>query len=173
MPSLFLPLPPDRALELAAARGTLNIRVAESNLFYQKPRTQRAQAVSESNTPESSIAVCLVVRHLENLDRMLSLFMAQPYGNCHVFAAVKGMTADNFSSLVLPRYEQWIRQGRVTLRHYPGKNQISDLIDTIRGVELSPYDLFVFPREELLCPSGLLERINRLHARLSPHHCSC
>ena len=167
------PLPPDRALELAAARGTLNIRVAESNLFYQKPRTQRAQAVSESNTPESSIAVCLVVRHLENLDRLLSLFMAQPYGNCHVFAAVKGMTADNFSSLVLPRYEHWIRQGRVTLRHYPGKNQVSDLIDTIRGVELSSYDLFVFPREELLCPSGLLERINRLHARLSPHHCSC
>lgn len=66
------PLPPDRALELAAARGMLNIRVAESNLFYQKPRTQRAQAVSEANTPESSIAVCLVVRHLENLDRLLS-----------------------------------------------------------------------------------------------------
>lgn len=62
--------------------------------------------------PESSIAVCLIVRHLENLDRQISHFMIQPYRNCHVFAAVKGMTEDNFSSLVLPRYEHWIRQGR-------------------------------------------------------------
>ena len=41
-----------------------------------------------------------------------SHFMIQPYRNCHVFAAVKGMTEDYFSSLVLPRYEHWIRQGR-------------------------------------------------------------
>lgn len=31
------PLPPDRALELAAARGTLNIRVVEGNLFTRCP----------------------------------------------------------------------------------------------------------------------------------------
>ena len=83
------PLPPDRALELAAARGTLNIRVAESNLFYQKPRTQRAQAVSESDTTESSIAVCLVVRHLENLDRLLSLYLTMPSPS-QVYAYIGG-----------------------------------------------------------------------------------
>lgn len=135
------------------------------------PSMQNASRLDDAE-PKKFIAVCLVVRRLENLDRLLPLFMVQPYGNCHVFVAVKGMTEDNFTSLVLPRYEYWIRQGRVTLRHYPGKNQVSDLIDTVRGVELSPYDLFVFPREELLCSSGFLERINRLHARLSPHHCS-
>lgn len=135
------------------------------------PSMQNAFRLDDAE-PKKFIAVCLVVRRMENLDRLLPLFMVQPYGNCHVFVAVKGMTEDNFTSLVLPRYEHWIRQGRVTLRHYPGKNQVSDLIDTVRGVELSPYDLFVFPREELLCSSGFLERINRLHARLSPHHCS-
>ena len=59
------------------------------------PSMQNASRLDDAE-PKKFIAVCLVVRRLENLDRLLPLFMVQPYGNCHVFVAVKGMTEDNF-----------------------------------------------------------------------------
>lgn len=114
------------------------------------------------------IAVCLSIRRLDNLERMLGSLLAQGYEPCHVFVAVKGVTKDCFREVVLPRYKKWIDLGVVTLRHYPVKNRVSDLLDAVRGMELDDWDLFVFPRESLFCSPDMLERIQRIYTQWSP-----
>lgn len=114
------------------------------------------------------MAVCLSVHRLEHLDRLATCFLAgreEGGGACHVFAAVKGMTQDCYRETALLRYAEWVKQGYMTLGHYPKKNQVSDLADTVRGMELAGYDLFFFPRENLLISPGLVRLINHICTR--------
>lgn len=120
---------------------------------------------------ERSMAVCLSVRRLDCLERLAGGFLAQGYERSHVFAAVKGVTEDCFRDVVQPRYRSWIDEGRLTLRYYPMKNRVSDLLDTVRGMELGDWELFLFPKEDFCCSPGLLERVNRVFDQL-PSNCS-
>lgn len=124
-----------------------------------------------SSSMERSMAVCLSVRRLGCLERLLGGFLAQGYERSHVFAAVKGVTEDCFWDVVQPQYRSWIDEGGLTLRYYPMKNRFSDLLDTVRGMRLGNWELFLFLKEDFCCSPGLLERVNRVFGQL-PSNCS-
>lgn len=69
--------------------------------------------------------------------------MHQSYRNFHLFVAVKGMSSFIFQSILIPQFQEFIDEGRLTLRWFPNKNQLSNLADTIRGLDTTNYELFL------------------------------
>lgn len=127
-------LPTDIALEAANSNGELHIRVARHNLFYQHERTKKR--------PACRIAACLSsYRRLTDLQRQIWCMMDQSYENFHVFAAVKGIPEATYRKTVLPLFEHFIQEGRLTMRLFPNKNQLSNFLDAIRDLDISDYDL--------------------------------
>ncbi len=128
-------LPTDIALEAANSKGELRIRVSRRNLFYQSRRTRPA--------PERTIAACLSsYKRTTDLQRQIWCMMDQSYPHLHVFVAVKGMTESAFRRLIEPQFAHFVSEGRLTMRLFPNGNQLTNFVDTVRGLDLAGYDLF-------------------------------
>lgn len=130
-------LPTDVALEAANSSGELNIRVAQVTIcFTSMKRTKKRSGLA-------AIAACLAsYRRLTDLQRQIWCMMDQSYENFHVFAAVKGIPETTYRKTVLPLFEHFIQEGRLTMRLFPNKNQLSNFLDTVRDLDISNYDLF-------------------------------
>lgn len=163
-------LPIDNALEMAASRGELNIRVAEHNHFYQQPRTHSADKTVSYAWRRRKIAIGLCVRNLMHLDRLAAWFLAEPYAESHLFIAVKGMTEPVFRNLVEARWHSAIQAGRMTLRLFPEKNPVSDVLDAFRGSDAEHHDLFLMLRESDAPAPGFMETLNAFHSSIPENY---
>lgn len=158
-------LPTDIALEAANSCEDLHIRVCSHNLFYQHGRTPRRQ--------DCRIAACLSsYKRLTDLQRQIWCMMDQSYSNLHVFAAVKGITEGTFRKTVLPLFEHFIQEGRLTLRLFPNKNQLSNILDTVRDLDVSGYDLFAKVDDDDLYGRDYFKSVNDFHLHLPPEFSS-
>lgn len=158
-------LPTDIALEAANSHGDLKIRVARHNLFYQHERTKQR--------PDCKIAVCLSsYKRLTDLQRQIWCMMDQSYPNLHVFAAVKGIPEGTYRRTVLPLFEHFIHEGRLTMRLFPNKNQLSNFLDTIRDLNVSDYDLFAKIDDDDLYGRDYFKSVNKFHLHLPPEFSS-
>lgn len=158
-------LPTDIALEAAHSNGDLNIRVARHNLFYQQGRTRREG--------DKNIAACLAsYKRLTDLQRQIWCMMDQSYPNLHVFAAVKGIPEGTYRRTVLPLFEHFIQEGRLTMRLFPNKNQLSNLLDTVRDIDVSGYDLFAKVDDDDLYGRDYFQTVNEFHKSLPQHFSS-
>lgn len=99
--------------------------------------------------------------------------MHQSYRNFHLFVAVKGMSSFIFQSILIPQFQEFIDEGRLTLRWFPNKNQLSNLADTIRGLDTTNYELFLKIDDDDFYGRDYLLTINEFHSEIPQHHCSC
>ena len=76
------------------------------------------------------------------LIRQVHSMLAQTYRNKHIFVAAKGYTEDAYNRFLLPQFERYIKQGLLTVRQFDNKNQMSNLIDTVRGLDIDSYNYF-------------------------------
>lgn len=98
--------------------------------------------------------------------------MDQSYPNLHVFAAVKGIPEGTYRRTVLPLFEHFIHEGRLTMRLFPNKNQLSNFLDTIRDLNVSDYDLFAKIDDDDLYGRDYFKSVNKFHLHLPPEFSS-
>lgn len=136
-------LPIDTTMEAACAEGKLRMRITPHNLFYQKPRTSSIN-LSQEPVRNRRMALCLAsYKRPEDLQRQIYAMMNQSYGNFHLFAAVKGIPEFFVNTFIIPQFQHFIDEGRLTIRCFPNGNQLSNLLDTIRGIDTSGFELFL------------------------------
>lgn len=87
--------------------------------------------------------ICCSYNRFEHLVRQLYWALMQNYENCRVFFAVKGLDEYQFNVYLLNEFKPFIDSGKLVLRLFPNKNQLSNMIDPIRDVDLDEFDLFV------------------------------
>ncbi len=153
-------LPIDITLEAAQGKGELSILTCSSNLFVQRRRTQRP-------SPYNIALLLSSYKRYTDLQRQIWCIMDQdtphPY---HLFVAAKGIPESLFHSHLYPQFAHFIEQGRLTLRHYPNKNQLSNLLDTIRDLDITPYDLFAKLDDDDLYSRRYLSSLQSYHQHL-------
>lgn len=45
--------------------------------------------------------------------------------------------------MILPQFQPYIDAGRLTIRYFPNSNQLTNLLDCTRGLDVSDYELFL------------------------------
>lgn len=136
-------LPIDTTMEAACAEGKLSMRITPHNLFYQKPRTSYIN-LSQEPGRNRRMALCLSsYKRPEDLQRQIFSMMNQSYGNFHLFVAVKGIPEFFVNTFIIPQFQHFIDAGKLTLRCFPNGNQLSNLLDTVRGIDTSGFELFL------------------------------
>lgn len=84
----------------------------------------------------------------------------QSYENFHLFVAVKGCSEYVFNKSWLPYFQKFIDEGKLTLRRFPNKNQMSNLVDCVRGLNLRGYDYFCKIDDDDFYDVNYLKRCN-------------
>lgn len=113
---------------------------------------------------ERKIAVCLpAYKRFSDLQRQIYCMMSQSYANMHLFVAIKGMTEYVFHKILLKQFANFIKEGRLTLRLFPNKNQLSNIIDATRGLDVSEYDLFAKIDDDDFYSPDYIRTINDFH----------
>lgn len=82
-------------------------------------------------------------KRLSELSRQIFSFRSQTYTDFHLFAAVKGFSEHTFETRIRPQFSRLEEEGFLTLRYFPNKNQLSNLLDTVRDLDITAYDLFL------------------------------
>ena len=65
-----------------------------------------------------------------------------------------------------PLFEHFIQEGRLTMRLFPNKNQLSNFLDAIRDLDISDYDLFAKIDDDDLYGRDYFKSINDFHQHL-------
>lgn len=164
-------LPIDTALEAANGNGELHVLVARYNCFYQKPRTHFVDKTTMYSFRERRMALCLSsYKRFEELQRQIYSMMHQSYDNFHLFVAVKGISTYIFESILVPQFREWIDAGKLTMRWFPNKNQLSNLVDCIRGLDTTGYELFLKIDDDDFYGKDYLRTVNEFHCEIPQHH---
>lgn len=120
------------------------------------------------------IAVCLFsYKRIEDFLRQVFCMLHQSYPHVHVFAALKGITQSVADELVFPYIQPLIDEGKVTLRLFPNKDQVSNFLDTVRDLDISEYDLFARIDDDDFYDRDYLQHVADFHATLPPGYSSC
>ncbi len=166
-------LPIDNALEVACAEGTLKMRVCRRNIFYQKPRTSTADETQLYSWRERRMALMLAsYKRPEELCRQIYTLMSQSYTNFHLFVAVKGVPEFFVNNFIMPQFARHFEEGRLTIRCFPNGNQLANLLDTVRGLDVSEFDLFLKIDDDDWYGPDYLKTVNAFHAHIPQHHSS-
>lgn len=78
----------------------------------------------------------------DNMQLQIYQMLNQTYDNFHLFVACKGISEYTFNTFIKPQFQKYIDEGKLTLRHFPNKNQLSNFFDTIRDLDVSEFDFF-------------------------------
>lgn len=154
-------LPTDVALSLANGKDELTVYTSSHNFFVQghrslKPRSYRIAGLLSS------------YKRLKDLQRQIWCMMDQDYPNFHLFVAVKGVSEADFRRVLLPQFRHFIEEGRLTMRLCPNRNQLSNLLDTVRELDVSEYDLFAKIDDDDIYARDYVSLVNRFHSMLPP-----
>lgn len=120
------------------------------------------------------VAVCLSsYKRVEDFIRQVFCMMNQSYSNLHVFAALKGVPRPVAEAVVFPTLQPFLDAGRLTLRLFPNKDQFTNFLDTVRGVDVSEYDLFAKIDDDDFYHRDYFRNVHDFHARLPAGYSSC
>lgn len=168
-------LPIDNTLEAACAERLLTLRYCRHNLFYQKPRSSRADITRLYSWRKRRMALCLAsYKRPVDLQRQIYAMMHQSYDAdyFHLFVAVKGVSEFLLRSFVIPQFQDYIDAGRLTIRYFPNSNQLTNLLDCTRDLDLSDYELFLKIDDDDFYSPDYLRLINEFYTTI-PQHYSC
>ncbi len=98
--------------------------------------------------------------------------MTQSYEHMHLFVAAKGISEYDFNEGLKSQFERFIDGGKLTLRHFPNKNQLSNFVDTVRDLDISEYDLFAKIDDDDFYHPDYFKRINEFHDSIPDSHSS-
>lgn len=163
-------IPAAQALDQALQCGKLRAMRSRRPCFYQwLAPDPGALARAAQGGEDLALAVCLSsYKRPQDLQRQLFCLLNQTYRNFHLFVAVKGMTPHVFDRVVRPYFREAFEQGLITLRFFPNKNQVSNTIDAIRGLDTEAWDLFVKVDDDELYEPDYLRHISMIHSLLPP-----
>lgn len=120
------------------------------------------------------MAACLSsYKRVEDFLRQILCLMNQSYPHLHVFAALKGVARSVAEELIFPYVQQFIDEGKLTLRLFPNKDQFSNFLDTVRGLDVSGYDLFAKIDDDDFYDRDYFQHLHDFHATLPPGYSSC
>lgn len=168
-------LPIDNTLELACAEKKLKMRFCRHNLFYQKPRSSKADVSKLFSWRKRKLALCMAsYKRPVDLQRQIFSMMNQSYDKdfFHLFVAVKGISEFHLNTFIIPQFQHFIDEGRLTIRYFPNSNQLSNLLDCTRGLDMSEYELFLKIDDDDFYSRDYLSTINEFYTTL-PQHYSC
>ena len=72
-----------------------------------------------------------------------------------------------------PHVQPFIDAGRVTLRLCPNRNQLTNFMDTVRGLDISSYDLFAKIDDDDFYDPDYFRHVADFHALLPDGYSSC
>lgn len=131
-------------------------------------------SVERSSARLFNMAACIAsYKRVEDLLRQILCMMNQSYPHLHVFAAVKGVSAETVRKILLPHVQPFIDAGRVTLRLYPNRDQLTNFVDTVRGLDISSYDLFAKIDDDDFYDPDYFRHVADFHALLPDGYSSC
>lgn len=151
-----LRLPVDEALCCELMYGNLKIVNCTKNLFIQtkhiSPKKIKVAGMLSS------------YKRLQDLCRSIYCFMDQDYIDFHLFVAVKGIPESITNTLQLSQFKHFVDEGRLTIRTCPNRNQLSNLLDTIRDLDINDYNLFVKLDDDDFYPRNYIRNIATYHS---------
>lgn len=168
-------LPIDNTLEAACSEKIIKMRYCHHNLFYQKPRTSRADITSLYSWRNRRMALCMPsYKRPVDLQRQIYAMMNQSYDkdSFHLFVAVKGISEFMLNQLIIPQFKHFIDEGRLTIRYFPNNNQLANLLDCTRGLDVSGYELFLKIDDDDFYSRDYLKTINESYTSV-PQQYSC
>lgn len=168
-------LPIDNALEVACSEKRLTMRFCRHNLFYQKPRTTLADTSQLFSNRKRKIALCMAsYKRPVDLQRQIYAMMNQSYDKdfFHLFVAVKGVSEFILNTFIIPQFKSYMEEGRLTIRYFPNSNQLTNLLDCTRGLDVSEYELFFKIDDDDFYSPDYLATINEFYTTL-PQDYSC
>lgn len=168
-------LPIDNTLEVACAEKILSMRYCRHNLFYQKPRTTKADVTKMFSWRKRKMALCMAsYKRPVDLQRQIFAMMNQSYDAdaFHLFVAAKGISEYHLNTFILPQFRNFIEEGRLTIRCFPNSHQLANLIDTVRGLDVSTYELFLKIDDDDFYSRDYLSTINEFYTTI-PQNYSC
>lgn len=117
-----------------------------------------------TNTGDYNFALMLSSyrRPLECIRQGLTM-LNQTYQNFTLFIAVKGVSKRTFEIIIKPQFEQHIKTGKVVLTYHPNKNQLSNLLDTIRNQDIEKFDCFCKIDDDDIYAPDYLEQVNNFN----------
>ena len=168
------PLPVEMALESAHLAHDLTLLVPNLNLVRQTvaPATNAGVIVPDIWT-NRKMALCLAsYKRPEDLQRQLYTMLDQTYDHFHIFVALKGIPEYIANTFILPQFQHAIEAGRLTIRLFPNTNQFTNLLDTVRGLDVSSFDLFLKIDDDDFYSRDYLATINDFYMYI-PKTLSC
>lgn len=87
-------------------------------------------------------------------------FMRQTYPHFDISLSVKGVPARLMDEAFLPELAPYLSTGRLKVRMDENKDQLSNLLDTVRDVDLDDYDYFCKVDDDDLYAPVYLEHVN-------------
>lgn len=161
-------LPTDVALGIANGRDELEVYTCSHDLFYQKrreklPRRHRIAGLLSS------------YKRLKELQRQIGCMMAQDDEDFHLFVAIKGISERDYHRIIEPQFRHFVQAGRLTMRLFPNRNQLSNLLDTVRDLDISSWDLFAKIDDDDIYAHDYISQLQEYHAMLpeglGSYHC--
>ncbi len=88
-------------------------------------------------------------------------FMNQTYDNYKISVSIKGTPEDWIRSTFMKEWQPFIDKGSLLVRFDENKEQLSNLLDTIRNIPLDEYDYFCKIDDDDWYAPNYLEEVNR------------
>lgn len=152
-------LPTDVALCLANGRDELEVHTASANFFVQLLRTHEPRSFRIAGLLSS-------YKRIKELQRQIWCMMDQDYADFHLFVAIKGISEFDFRRVLEPQFRHFVDSGRLTMRLFPNRNQLSNLLDTVRDLDVSFYDLFAKIDDDDIYARDYISRLDEFHSML-------
>ena len=121
------------------------------------------------------MALCMAsYKRPVDLQRQIYAMMNQSYDAdyFHLFVAVKGISEFCLRTMILPQFQAYIDAGRLTIRYFPNSNQLTNLLDCTRGLDVSDYELFLKIDDDDFYSRDYLRTVNECYTTI-PQHYSC
>lgn len=155
-------MPVDCTLEYAVARGIIKMRYSTRSLFVQKRRVPQ---------PKRDMRIaCLLASYKRprELQRQIYTMMNQTYTNFHLFVSAKGIIESVAEVMLYRPFDKFIKDGRLTIRLTPNKDQVHNLLDCLHGVDLDKFDLFAKIDDDDLYDPEYLQTAADFHRMVPP-----
>ena len=159
-------LPTDVTLCLMNGREELEVYTASANLFVQLLRIREPH-------PFRIAGMLSSYKRLKELQRQIGCMMDQTYDDFHLFVAIKGISEFDFHRILEPQFQHFVDMGRLTMRLFPNRNQLSNLLDTVRDLDVSAYDLFAKIDDDDIYAHDYISQLNEFHGMLPGELGSC